>query len=323
MADLHRISGWAGRRRSSAHQLLTRLAGGALGLSVLLLAVVALRPLPGAPASEPAALPVIPSAHRPSDALAQREQRLRALEGMGNVFASGRAAWEPMAEADPEPEPDTAQPPPAQVVTQADPAHTGSSRLAAIPLTALPSAAAKKSRDSMALRGLLVAGDRRLAMIQGGTPRERNATDVYREGQVFSAETWKILRIDEDNDRVILEHLGQGDILELTMYDASAPALTAAPASGLPAVQTADLAEARRSMTEAGIPGDEVDSVFAILDAMEKGEPIPADDAAVTAAAPPREKRVDENGRPELPPEFAALLRSMMSEAAASKEREN
>ncbi len=182
---------------------------------------------------------------------------------------------------------------------------TGAVMPAEFVLTERPTAAATKSLDAMALRGLFASGDRRVAMIQGGESDRRKDVELYEEGDVFFADTWRILQIDAVGDRVILEHLGHGDILELTLYEVSAPRMAAAEPK--PAVDVARVNEeqARADLLEAGVSADEVESVFEMLAAIERGEDPPAVDgddelAAPVAVTPARERQPGE--LPAMPP---------------------
>lgn len=313
-----RATARAGRRASARLVWYSRTASAAFLVGVLFLGFAAIRPLPTPPAPAAAAPINIPPVYAQRSDLALREQLLTGLIATGNVFAPDREPWPDTIAELPEPEPETtaAAPAPAPLPgTGATPA------VEEIQLTAMPTAAAARSLDGLTLRGLMVSGGRRLAMIEGGTPRQRTAVDLYREGQVFSAETWKILKIDDRHDRVIIEHLGQGDVLELTLYD-SAPAVAQTPVSAAPVVEPSSAAQARQELIDAGIDAGDVAGVFDILAALQEGKtpPAPTEEphAARTQAgtAPPPDTTTT---TPELPPGFADLLRSMMADAARSR----
>lgn len=328
-----RRHGLAGARAARTHRTVRLVSLAALATAVVMILALALRPLPRPPVAGVPAIGTPPAAVTAHDSIAGREERLSGLTAAGNVFAPDRQPWAietltpgapALAEASPEP--------PAPVTSVPPPFTTsgGSVNLAEVVLTELPTAAAKKSRDALTLRGLFVSGSRRIAMIQGGESRRREAVELYEEGEVFSLDTWRLVHIDPDRDRVIIEHLGQGDILELALYDGSAVPLAAVPTDDSPRVLPATEDQARQDLLSAGVSGEDVDAVFDLLSAIARGEdpePWPPSEPAAdapprpaVAAAPeaaPRERQPGEP--PSMPEGMAELLKSMITDAARRK----
>jgi len=312
----------AGASRARAARA-ARVAGAvALGAGGVALLGAWLWPLPepaapgvATPGSAPASLPG-------EESIEARRDRLAALSSAGNVFAPDRAAWpsvdtEDEAVAQAEDEPDASGDDQASSASVADASGGAPALPEDIPLTARPTAAASKSLDALALRGVLAVGDRRIAMIQGGEPGDRKKTYVYREGDEFYGETWRVLRVDASRDRVILEHLSHGDVLALEMYDASATAVASAAEDGAPKgpeVASRTSLQARDDLREGGVPDEDVDELFELVRAMERGEtPEVEDDAAAAEDEPSADDRTK-----GLPPAMAQLLRSMLKDAAGS-----
>jgi hypothetical protein len=320
VADSPRI---AGVRAARLHRRLRLSAGVALGVAAAALLVSTLRPLPkpdGVEALAPAAAPPPPAL---GGELASRERRLTTLSGAGNIFAADRRPWpadapDPEAIAEVEPE---SQPPdrPPQVAQRNEPPA-----IEEIRLTDQPTAAATQSIEKLSLRGVLASGGRRLAMIAGGVPRQRDDVELYREGDVFLKDTWRVIRIDSKHDRVILEHLGQGDVLALSMYDSPfAAAPQAASDDGTTVVRATEF-EARREMLDAGVERSDVDDLMEMVARLERGEDVEAepDEQEPAVAATPEEPAAEPGTRrapQEMPAGMAELLKAMMQDAARSR----
>lgn len=314
----------AGARVRRTQRRAALIAGGALAVGLGAIAVATLRPLPSPQADEELSIPDAPVARALSDALEHRQQRLAALAQAGNVFAPDRLAWKngeasvQNEEVVEEPQAPSATPPVAHGAAQP-----------VITLTERPTAAAKKSRDSLDLLGIFASGEKRFAMIRGGEADRRKDVELYREDDVFFADTWRVLRIVEESDYVILEHLGQGDIVALSMYATEIPSVAAAaPAASGPAIATATAEEAGAQMLEAGIAESDVNEVLDLLGALERGEDItPTEEEAVAAAEKPAPDAQQEprkpGAAPEMPPALAGLLRSMAMDARKSRESQD
>ena len=298
------------RIRNAAHAVL------ALALAVLLFA--ALRPLPVPPAASAPVLPAVAPLPSDADPVETRERRLADLARSGNVFAPDRLAWEEdeieTAAVDPDDQPD-----PADLA----PVSPGAAKpgLGPIRLTERPTAAATKSRDALDLVGVYVSGERRFAMIRGGEPDRKKDVELYSEDDVFYGETWRLLRVVPEHDRVILEHLGQGDILALSMYDYEIPSVAAVEDE-----PTLDpTIAAREEMLDAGVAEEDVEDVFELLAALERGEDIaegepeaePAESDEVASNEQPNAK--PSGTAPEMPDALSGLLRSMILDARSNR----
>ena len=306
----------AGVRRARAERVWLLAAWGAIGVAGVALLVTAVRPLPDVTVADAGPDFVVPGAVRGGASIGAREERLRALAMPGNIFAFDRLAW--MDEAAEEAVAQAEEPEPMDVEVQAS--TSAEVFPEEIVLTERPTSAATKSHDALTLRGLFASGDRKMAMIQGGESDRRKDVELYREGDVFFAKTWRILRIDAKRDRVILEHLGQGDVLELTLYDAAAPGLAAVVPEPAVGVAQVNGDQARADLLEAGVSADEVESVFEVLAALERGEDLPAVEeeagGVAVASVPERAKKPGE--APAMPSALAELLRSMAADAQSS-----
>lgn len=302
------------RVRNGAHAVL------ALGGGVLLF--TALRPLPAPATPDAPELPAISAIPLGSDAVDARERRLAELSTSGNVFAADRLAWqdEQVELATNETEDAPVEP------DETGPVSPGAAKpgVGPIRLTERPTAAASKSRDALELVGVYVSGERRVAMIRGGEPDRKKDVELYGEDDVFYGDTWRLLRVVPEHDRVILEHLGHGDILALSMYDYEIPSVAAADE---PLVDEATLAAsaAREEMLEAGVAQEDVEDVFEMLAALERGEDVQDDSAPVedpdqvAANEPPKPDGGSPPGPREMPEELSGLLRSMILDAQRSK----
>jgi len=301
------------RVRNASHAVL------AVGGGVLLFA--ALRPLPAPPTPDAPELPAVGALPLASDDVEARERRLADLSTSGNVFAADRLAWEEeqveLASSETEDEPE-------DVATNA-PVSPGAAKpgVGPIRLTERPTAAATKSRDALELVGVYVSGERRVAMIRGGEPDRRKDVELYTEDDVFYGDTWRLLRVVPEHDRVILEHLGHGDILALSMYDYEIPSVAAAEEPPLDEAAIAANA-AREEMLEAGVAQDDVEDVFEMLAALERGEDVEDDEAPeaqpeVATNGPPEPDDAPRSAGPrEMPEALSGLLRSMILDARRS-----
>ncbi len=309
----------AGQRLKRREKRTGAIALGALVLGGGVLAIAAFRPLPAPTIAGPPVLPAITPPGALGDPIDARETRLSTLARSGNVFAPDRLAW---AEDDPPEETDETVENEAPDVTIAD---STSPLPAIITLTERPTAAAKKSRDSLELMGVFESGDNRFAMIRGGETDRRKDVEFYREDDVFLSDTWRVMRILPAHDRVIIEHLGQGDILALTMYDSEMPSVAAVEPSATAPAGTGNAAAdaARADLLNAGIAQEEVDDVFEMLAALEnkKSDGTPPDEGEPVAATPEQSPPAPARGGApkEMPSELAGLLRSMIMDAQKSR----
>jgi len=294
------------------------IALGALLLGGGVLAFAAFRPLPAPTVAGPPVLPSIAPPDALGDPIDARESRLSTLARSGNVFAPDRLAWaedvEPPLETD-EPIVDTT---PNETISD-----SSSPLPAIITLTERPTAAAKKSRDALDLLGVFASGDNRFAMIRGGESDRRKDVEFYREDDVFFSDTWRVMRILPEHDRVIIEHLGQGDILALAMYDSEMPSIAVNDPPTTPSAAANPADAARADLLDAGIAQEEVDDVFEMLAALESAEGADAKPNAddTVAAAPEEAPPAPAGGRApkEMPNELAGLLRSMILDAQKSR----
>jgi len=315
----------AGAGRARVIRAARGAALAALGVGGAVLIGAWLWPLPepdAADALKPGPSPALPER---GETIESRRDRLAALSAHGNVFAPNREAWA-LADSggsdpgDPAPEEETTDPGPTQTASGQPDGAPAEIPVEEIALTERPTAAASKSLDALALRGVLETDAGRLAMIQGGEAGARKETRVYREGDVFYGETWRVVRVDARHDRVILEHLSHGDVLALGMYGDEVAALTAAPEEtgepAAPEVASRTALQARDDLKQGGVPEEDVNELFDLVRAMERGETPEAEDevaAAERADEPSADDRTD-----GLPPAMAQLLRSMLKDAAGS-----
>ena len=323
MGSFNAASRPAGVRRARAVRVARGAALAALGVGGAVLIGVWLWPLPTPVASEAARPGPAPSPPERGETIEARRERLAALGAHGNVFAPDREAWA-LADAAPEdasPVEDADDPGAGEIASEEPGGAKPETPVEEIALTERPTAAASKSLDALALRGVLETGAGRLAMIQGGEAGARKETRIYREGDVFYGETWRVVRVDARHDRVILEHLSHGDVLALKMYGdeivalaSAAPEETQEPAT--PEVASRTMLQARDELKQGGVPEEDVNELFDLVRAMERGEtPDLEEDAATAQGAgePSADDRTE-----GLPPEMAQLLRSMLRDAAGS-----
>jgi len=318
----------AGARRARAIRAARGAALAALGVGGAVLVGAWLWPLPepdAADALKPGPSPAMPEG---GETIESRRDRLAALSAHGNVFAPDREAWALAdageTEGEPEgsaPEEETTDPGPTQAASGQPDGAPAEIPVEEIALTERPTAAASKSLDALALRGVLETDAGRLAMIQGGEAGARKDTLVYREGDVFYGETWRVVRVDARHDRVILEHLSHGDVLALGMYGDEVAAISAAAPDqtteqAAPEVASRTALQARDDLRKGGVPEEDVNELFDLVRAMERGETPEVEEDPAAAQGP---EGTSADDRTEgLPPAMAQLLRSMLKDAAGS-----
>ncbi len=336
MADQPLRTPTAGAKRATNAKRITRAALAVCAIVLLAVVVAALRPLPTPPAALTPELAATPSPLPEPESITTRETRLAQLAKPANIFAKDRTPWpSETAGADPEPTPEeTTTPEPQTELAQTDTPPLPET----ITLTERPSSASRKSRDALQLMGVYVSGDVRAAMIKGGEPDRRKDTELYHEDDIFYGDTWRLLRVVPEHDRVILEHLGQGDILALSMYAAEIPTVTPEPvAAAEPAPNIAEVTtdQARQNLLDAGVDPNEVAQVFDLLATLQRDGELPppsqkepeATPRVATTPTTPADAQpaapTTTGGSPEMPPALAELLRSMVADTQKRRQNNN
>jgi hypothetical protein len=311
-------------------------------LGAVFFAFSILNPLPD-PSVEDAPTPPPSPALAWDDASLEQRRDLLALLTEDNMFHPDRAFWQAtptdpaLAEGeDAAPAEDENAPrrpggaaSNSRIATTVDPgAPPDYDSIAVRALNEVTPAVANKVKE-LILRGVYEDEEGPVAMIGTASQQARRGSLPRRVGDRFDDDNWRVLAIDAEGGRVILERTGEVNI-ELRLYpemayEASWPRAGAAstaqtPDAGIPtasANERADTAarldEIRRQLEEAGVDQESIEETLSLAQDGELDDASGEDAALAEAGAAPDEQQAEERPTRRGPSGVGPLLRLLSS----------
>jgi len=283
------------------------------------------------PSAEIALFPEPPS-------IEQRDQLLASLLEQGNLFAPDRQPWkrDRLAEAD-----QTETNKPQSENSQADqtesdspptedaPALAGKpgepidiDRIAITPKEKT-SVAIRQEMEHLRLRGVYRTDAGPAALISDRRGKHRDRSHIYRPGEAFDEGRWRVLAIDIEQGRVILQRAGVN--VQLQMHETLQGATVASASSGgnetrkpTPRVVQATPEDIRRELLEAGVEQSEIEALLQL--AQRDSETTQSANKPDQAKKTARDALTDAASIPQAPEGFAELLKMMASGAGPGGE---
>ncbi len=281
---------------------------GLLVLSAVWFVVVLIKPLPAGHGQAPPSIPALVAIPSHAAPIEVRQQRLAALDEGGNIFAADRMNWPIEIVRSDEPSPTLELTSGRGAQSAAIPVATGGQGIDSIELAENVSVAIRKRLEQLKLRGVFAIGDQKSAMIG---QKSNFASEIYREGDTFDDGEWRVVAIDVEQDRVILNRSGQN--FELKLYDVGMTALvkpratiSATNANGDVVIDFSTLDKVEAELRESGLPRDQINDLIAL----SQGDQI-TDATPEAAEAEPDAETKKVAIPPAMPPHMVQLFKAM------------